>query len=91
MGGILTVQVVRNNITNETSDAITNAANGRLAHGAGVAGAIAKAAGPEFREESKKYVEDHGQIPTGQVAATGAGNLECQHVIHAVGPIWDNA
>ena len=48
LGGILIVQVVKNDITNETSDAITNAANGRLAHGAGVAGAIAKAAGPEL-------------------------------------------
>ena len=65
MGGILTVEVVKNDITNETSTAITNAANGRLAHGAGVAGAIAKAAGPGLREESNKYVADHGQIPTG--------------------------
>ena len=60
MGGVLTIEVVKNDITNETSTAITNAANGRLAHGAGVAGAIAKAAGPELREESKRYVQEHG-------------------------------
>ena len=52
MGDILTVEVVKNDISRETSDAITNAANGRLMHGAGVAGAIANAAGPGFREES---------------------------------------
>ena len=77
MGGVLTIEVVKNDITRETSAAITNAANGRLAHGAGVAGAIANAAGLEFREESKRYVAEHGQVPTGQVAVTGPGNLEC--------------
>ena len=56
IGGILTVEVVQNDISNETTDAITNAANGRLAHGAGVAGAIARAAGRELIEESMKYV-----------------------------------
>ena len=30
-------------------------------------------------------------MPAGQVAVTGPGNLECQYVIHAVGPIWDNS
>ena len=56
IGGILTVEVVQNDISNETTDDITNAANGRLAHGAGVAGAIARAAGRELIEESMKYV-----------------------------------
>ena len=60
IGGVLTVEVVKNDITRETSEVITNAANGRLAHGAGVAGAIAKAAGRELIEESRKYVEDNG-------------------------------
>ena len=60
IGGVLTVEVVKNDITRETSEAITNAANGRLAHGPGVAGAIAKAAGRELIEESRKYVEDNG-------------------------------
>lgn len=45
MGGVLTIEVVKNDITNETTDIITNAANGRLRHGAGVAGAIAQKAG----------------------------------------------
>mmetsp|Transcript_33115 Transcript_33115/g.43621 ORF Transcript_33115/g.43621 Transcript_33115/m.43621 type:complete len:150 (-) Transcript_33115:265-714(-) len=90
MGGILTVEVVKNDITEETTDAITNAANGRLMHGGGVAGAIARKAGRELSEQSAKYVKENGKIPTGQVAVTGAGNLQCQHVIHAVGPIWDN-
>ena len=50
------MEVVQNDISNEATDAITNAANGRLAHGAGVAGAIARTAGRELVEESMKYV-----------------------------------
>jgi len=46
IGGLVTVEVVKNDITKETSDAITNAANGRLMHGGGVAAAISRAAGP---------------------------------------------
>ena len=46
MGGVLTVIVVKNDITKEAVDAITNAANGDLWHGGGVAGAISRAGGP---------------------------------------------
>ena len=52
MGGVLTIEVVKNDITDETTDAITNTANGRLRHGAGLAGTIAKAAGQQLVEES---------------------------------------
>ena len=46
MGDILSIEVVKNDITRELSDAITNAANGNLAHGGGVAGAISSSGGP---------------------------------------------
>ena len=46
MGDILSIEVVQNDITKELSDAITNAANGNLAHGGGVAGAISSCGGP---------------------------------------------
>lgn len=67
-------------------DAIINAANGGLSHGGGVAGSIARAAGPEFDEESDRYVAAHGYIPTGQAAVTSAGRLPFKGVIHAIGP-----
>ena len=47
MGDILSIEVVKNDITRELSDAITNAANGNLAHGGGVAGAISSTGGPQ--------------------------------------------
>ena len=65
MGGQLTVEVVKNDITAETTDAITNAANGRLMHGGGVAAAIARKAGRELIEEGDKFVQVNGKIPTG--------------------------
>jgi putative ATPase len=40
-----TIQIVMNDITKEEVGAITNAANDRLMHGAGVAGAIVRNGG----------------------------------------------
>ena len=67
-------------------EAIVNAANSQLAHGGGVAGAISKAAGPGLDEESRRWVQDHGEVPIGTAAVTTAGQLPFQGVIHAVGP-----
>ena len=30
----------------------------------------------------------HGEVPEGQAVLTGAGNLPCKNIIHAVGPHW---
>ena len=57
MGEKLTVEIIKNDITKENVDAITNAANGNLAHGGGVAGAIANCGGPAINKESKAYVK----------------------------------
>ena len=67
-------------------DAIVNAANGHLAHGGGVAGLIARAAGPALQEESDRLVREHGPFATGSAVVTGAGKLPFKGVIHAVGP-----
>lgn len=80
--------VVQGDITAETCDAIVNAANTRLAHGGGVAGAIARAGGPEIQQQSDAWVAAHGEVPTGGAAITTGGTLAAKHVIHAVGPVW---
>jgi putative ATPase len=82
------IRIVQGDITTETVDAIVNAANGYLAHGGGVAGVIARIGGPEIQRESDAWVQQHGPVPTGGVAITGAGQLPCRAVIHAVGPVW---
>lgn len=79
-----TLALAEGDITNESTDAIVNAANTRLAGGAGVDGAIHQAGGPSIMEECRKI----GGCPTGQAVITTGGNLRAKYVIHTVGPIY---
>ena len=83
-----TIQLVRGDITAETTDAIVNAANAYLQHGAGVAGAILRQGGPAIQRESDAWVQAHGPVSHTTPAWTSGGNLPCRIVIHAVGPVW---
>ncbi len=83
------VTIVEGDITAEDVDAIVNAANEQLAHGGGVAGAIAARGGETVREESRRWVQENGRVPTGGAAITSGGNLRARYVIHAVGPVWN--
>lgn len=78
------LMLVRGDITEEKVDAIVNAANSRLKHGGGVAGAIVRKGGNIIQEESDRI----GYVPVGEAAMTTAGSLPAQYVIHAVGPRW---
>lgn len=77
---------MRGNLLDEPVEAIVNAANGRLAHGGGVAAVISRAAGPALQEESDSLVRRNGPFPTGSAVVTTAGDLPFKGVIHAVGP-----
>ncbi len=83
-----TIQVVHGDITEETTDAIVNAANEHLAHGGGVAGAIARKGGASIQEESNAWVRAHGPVSHERPAWTTGGRLPAKYVIHAVGPVW---
>ena len=74
-----TIEVLDADITTLKVDAIANAANTRLLHGGGVAGAIARAGGPELQRES----EQRSPIGLGEAIETTGGDLPCQWVIHA--------
>jgi len=76
--------VAKGDITNESTDAIVNAANSGLRGGGGVDGAIHRAGGPSIMKECRKI----GNCPTGQAVITTGGNLKAKYVIHTVGPIY---
>ena len=82
------LQIVQGDITTETTDAIVNAANGHLQHGAGVAGAISHKGGPAIQQESDAWVRKNGPVSHSKPAWTSGGNLPAKYVIHAVGPVW---
>ena len=73
------IDVQRADITKLEVDAIANAANTRLRHGGGVAGAISRAGGPSVQAES----DDRGPIELGEAVETSAGEMPCRWVIHA--------
>ncbi|XP_035682829.1 protein mono-ADP-ribosyltransferase PARP14-like [Branchiostoma floridae] len=80
--------VVHGDITKQTVDVIVNAANDSLRHGGGVAGAIARAGGPQIQADCDAYVRDSGPLRDGEVMTTKGYNLPCKMVVHAVGPQW---
>ncbi len=88
LGAGRTLQLVQGDISLETTDAIVNAANEHLRHGAGVAGAILRRGGPDIQAESDAWVQTHGPVPHDAPAWTSGGRLPCRYVIHAVGPAW---
>jgi len=83
-----TIEIVRGDITQEKTEAIVNAANSSLQHGGGVALAIVRAAGGKVTEESREYIKQNGEVPTGSAMVTSGGNLNADYIIHAVGPVW---
>jgi len=78
------LEIVRGDITKQSTEAIVNAANQGLQGGGGVDGAIHRAGGPLIMKECRKI----GRCPTGSAVITTAGNLKARYVIHTVGPVY---
>jgi O-acetyl-ADP-ribose deacetylase (regulator of RNase III) len=76
------LELTQGDITDQTTDAIVNAANTALQLGGGVAGAIRRKGGPKIQEECNKIGGTH----VGGAVITTGGNLAAKYVIHAVGP-----
>ncbi len=76
------------NITEESTDAIVNAANSSLLGGGGVDGAIHRTGGPSILAECRQIVSKIGRLAAGQAVITTGGQLAAKHVIHTVGPIY---
>ena len=77
-------EIVRNDITQMTVDAILNTANPQPIVGAGTDAMIHEKAGPKLLEARRRI----GRISVGHAAVTPAYQLDAKYVIHTVGPYW---
>jgi O-acetyl-ADP-ribose deacetylase (regulator of RNase III) len=73
------LEVIAGDVTTLEVDAIANAANTQLAHGGGVAAAIARAGGPAVQRESY----EKAPIGLGEAVETTAGDMPARWVVHA--------
>lgn len=75
-------------ITQQSTDAIVNAANSHLLGGGGVDGAIHRAGGPAILTECRQIVSKIGTLAAGKAVIATGGQLAAKHIIHTVGPIY---
>jgi O-acetyl-ADP-ribose deacetylase (regulator of RNase III) len=88
--GTTLIRIVQGDITEQSTEAIVNAANRSLMGGGGVDGAIHRKGGPQILEECKQIrkVSWPNGLPTGKAVITTGGNLKARYVVHTVGPVW---
>ena len=79
------LEIIRNDITKVSADAIVNTANPHVAIGPGTDQAIYEAAGADRLLEARAEI---GEMRPGQAAYTPAFGLHADHIIHTVGPAW---
>jgi len=87
------IELVHGDITEQSVDAIVNAANTALLPGGGVDGAITDAAGPDALADRERVIRERGPtpLPTGEAVATIAGDLDARWIIHTAGPIYSGS
>ncbi|KAH0621328.1 hypothetical protein JD844_022485 [Phrynosoma platyrhinos] len=84
------VEVCKGDLTCFPVDVVVNASNEDLKHIGGLADALLKAAGPQLQRDCDDLVRRRGRLRPGCAITTGACNLPCKQVIHAVGPRWSS-
>ena len=86
------LKIITADITTLRLDAIVNAANPSLLGGGGVDGAIHRAAGPGLLKACRSLPASSPGVrcPTGEARITPGFALPAHHVIHTVGPVWQD-
>jgi len=79
------LEIIRNDITRVSADAIVNTANPEPVIGAGVDSAIYEAAGKDLLLAERRKI---GRITPGDARVTPAFGLSAKYIIHTVGPAW---
>ncbi|MFK7817080.1 MAG: macro domain-containing protein [Planctomycetaceae bacterium] len=80
------LELRQGDITDQSVDAIVNAANAELAGGSGVNGAVQRVGGPAIMADTSRLYPDG--CPTGSAVVSTAGQLPSRYIFHAVGPVW---
>ena len=57
----------------------------------GVAAALSHTGGPEVQRQSNALVRQHGKYATGEAVMTTGGRMQCNKLIHIVGPVQGEA
>lgn len=86
-GRVPVITAVQGNITEQSVDAIVNAANSAMRGGGGVDGAIHRAGGPAVLRDCIQRFPDG--LATGDAGWTTAGDLAATWLIHTVGPNYN--
>lgn len=79
------LQMIRNDISRISADAIVNTANPYVRVGAGTDRAVYERAGWNRLLEARAKI---GILQPGEVAYTGAFGLDAKFIFHAVSPVW---
>ncbi|XP_055737967.1 protein mono-ADP-ribosyltransferase PARP14-like isoform X1 [Salvelinus fontinalis] len=86
------IAVCKADMCKYSADAVVNAAALDLKHNGGLAGALLDTVGPQLQDECNQIIKNKGQLKPGDSVITSAGGkLRCKHIIHAVGPRFDQA
>ena len=76
------IRLIKDDITDLDVDAFVFYAQSDLALGTGFGGAIAVRGGPSIQKE----LNELAPVALGEAVVSAAGELKAQHIIHAVGP-----
>jgi O-acetyl-ADP-ribose deacetylase len=84
------LDLLQGELTDQTTDAIVNAANSSLLGGGGVDGVIHRRGGLAILEQCQQIRRERypNGLPVAEAVLTGGGRLPARYVIHTVGPIW---